>query len=1468
MPTAQLPPSSMKSSSTQGTPMRDRNPPSREHTGGSPAPRSGHHSTHSASTANGPSMAPTTVAAVLAMHAGGANPPMAALESAVADRNVLTGQNAQLWKLIEKQRAGYTQIMKELERVRGERELYRSRLQHLGENTDSMLRGHRDRERREGREGSLRSAASHAHMRNSESGGGSASGQADPRAQVQRAQSDDIAYQRQLHNVNGAEAQPRSPARERQDSQNSLNIPAATSQMSVNYLSASQASSSSNLATSTLETSSATSSSAQLSMPTGSDPRRPQPLPLSARPSPYYESEASSFSIPPGYPNDHLKTATTAAEGGWNNPPSAYPVSSRPVPTPMTGPVTNGDSFSYDDTSSSAHPSNTSKPTTPRSPTSPRDTQPQVIVQSASGTQAEFKADEEAKRYYATMSESPNPSPQSPHGFPNVRAGSASPDRRHVVINEKRSESPLKRSQVAQLELEAEEASEQSESRSGSRATGNGEFLDLEAEDTDSHYEASVDESGRVSVVDSLVSEYDDRDDILNPSRKKRATADDFPLPPGTPPVNHSAEGFAHQQGPQTPLTARSPPETMSELPDGTRSYHHENGVSDPYPTPAPAIPVPAPFMSQVPPSPFSAITPPQPAFRALPLLQSDLPRTTITVSHSTIRPNDRGKDVLSFVIVVDPGNGKQPWRIEKLYSDVLTLDSRVRAAAGKSLGKKLVSLPEGRLWKDHAPAKVDQRKMALEQYLRSVLALPMKNRDEIVAFLTSGVASEAQKPVARAGYKEGYLTKRGKNFGGWKTRYFVLQGPSLEYYESRGGAHLGSILITGAQIGRQQRTADRRDTDEDNEYRHAFLIIEAKRGPGGSHARHVLCAESDEERDSWVDILVRYVTGRYEDDMSGAADSRASISSEALSDAQSTPPRRARNVEIAKGPAVPISQLAPDGRNAKLFQAAPVLHDDASKSAAQPPEHLSSSLPSTSSPLVDDDEDLEVLPVVGQRANSEMGHYSDMADQRAAPRARPPAAASPEQRRKERRRSMNPLRTPAIPERPPTPERDAVLQTPRVDASGKVKISGPMNGTPIPAGYKFGGKDAPPPDAPSSSDRREKAKSRSFWGFGRMQHADKPNLPVHVPRAVFGVSLEESLDVAEIASLPAIVFRCIQYLEAKKADQEEGIYRLSGSSAVIKALKDRFNNEGDVDLLGSDEYWDPHAIAGLLKTFLRELPASILTRDLHLRFLSVIDFVDPQERIAELSQLIAALPIANYSLLRALTAHLILIVQNAHVNKMTMRNVGIVFSPTLGIPAGVFSLMLGEFKRVFNVDGGLEEDDAAEEQDADPERVDFSRRNSKRYSDAAADELLGLSGRTLTAEAAQSDEGEGEGEEYSGNDESGTEGTGDPENESLAESSATHDSSAYASQQDGFLHPGDHSSAGAAGAAHRNKAAVVAAGRGLNIATSDKASRRRSQVMGLPVSPRPSPNSNSPHTPQRLPASPGLVPPSPHTPR
>jgi RalA-binding protein 1 len=72
---------------------------------------------------------------------------------------------------------------------------------------------------------------------------------------------------------------------------------------------------------------------------------------------------------------------------------------------------------------------------------------------------------------------------------------------------------------------------------------------------------------------------------------------------------------------------------------------------------------------------------------------------------------------VLSFTVEVDPGHGKESWKVEKLYSDVLGLDQRIRASVGKGVGKKIGNLPEGKLWRDHAPAKVDQRKVNVFLY-------------------------------------------------------------------------------------------------------------------------------------------------------------------------------------------------------------------------------------------------------------------------------------------------------------------------------------------------------------------------------------------------------------------------------------------------------------------------------------------------------------------------------------------------------------------------------------------------------------------------------------------------------------------------------------------------------------------------------------------------------------------------------
>jgi RalA-binding protein 1 len=170
---------------------------------------------------------------------------------------------------------------------------------------------------------------------------------------------------------------------------------------------------------------------------------------------------------------------------------------------------------------------------------------------------------------------------------------------------------------------------------------------------------------------------------------------------------------------------------------------------------------------------------------------------------------------------------------------------------------------------------------------------------------------------------------------------------------------------------------------------------------------------------------------------------------------------------------------------------------------------------------------------------------------------------------------------------------------------------------------------------------------------------------------------------------IPGRQRRLVSTISYPIAIKEEGIFRLSGSTLEIQKLKERFNQEGDVDLLASGEFYDVHAISGLLKLWFRELASPVLTSEMQQHFLSITEnHQDRESRVTVLKRLLAHLPRANYTLMRVLIGHLIHIVQNQSVNKMTSRNVGIVFAPTLNIPSGVFTLMMSEHNTVFIWDG------------------------------------------------------------------------------------------------------------------------------------------------------------------------------------
>ncbi|KAJ3720873.1 hypothetical protein C8R42DRAFT_626917 [Lentinula raphanica] len=1378
--------------------------------------------------------APHTVESLLALHGSAPDPMLSALQQALADRNALSSQNSQLWKLIEKQRAGYTQLLKELERVRNERDTYKARLALASGGPVASEKRQASRERTQKQ--SIDSATDSVS---------SGSGKHHPRQNMSRFYSDELVTPR-THNQ-------------------SLHSPRSQEPLTTNTSSASVSTSSLVSSTSGSDNTQIINNSrlAPLTVPPRSDMLPELSATQETPPHSFNNSTPKYSHFAHGY-NDSIissisytsssntygtpnKASVPARKGSFTE--SVNSVNSNGVDgtsgysgsasesryehlsqhTPQTAPAGYSSDSIYTPVTSSGpeiagtphiitslHTPSTSDNDSHISPTSQKTSNNLTALSPAFrnplSRESRISLPDEARQYIANMGESPATSPR----VEMFSKFSSSLSQSSVPV------SPNRAKEQEFLDMEDENDNEDDDDDAFDDAVPDEEYEVVDPSRTTGSVTSFTPSASAESSQDQLPSQLGSSSTSFSepitqtPARSSNTHQDptqsnDFPLPPPTM-YSHHAEARAEALYQRQLISDSSVPL------DSTRPQRLDTQNLTPS-TQNNTAPSPAGF------------------FRALPLLSTDLPHTKIHVSHSFVRPNDRGKEVLSFIVYVNPGRGKDGWKVEKMYSDVLSLDQRVRNSVGKSVGKKIATLPEGKLWKDHAPAKADQRKAVLETYLQTLINLPVKNNDEVIAFFTADIVKDTMRPVMQAGHKEGYLTKRGKNFGGWKTRYFVLQGPVLEYFDARGGTHLGSITVTGAQIGRQQRNTTTSSTDEEKEYRHAFLIVEAKKGPGGNHPRHVLCAESDAERDSWVEILVRYFTGTYsEEPVSYAPVSAPPPSQHANGAAQpvltvprtsvsSEPPRKpsrgfSKDDIGAEKRAIPLSQLPQDATNAKLFaRPSQDEYNYSSPSKSIPPvdsrtsdraqqQGQPSSLPD-SSPLSNPPLPLEQ----GQRANSEMGHYPDIQTLRAQQRQSPELYRQRGESSKQSQMS-SPV-GPSPSERVPSPEK-----------MDKVKISGPMNGAPIPAGYKFG-KDNPSEVTmtPSSSDRREKAKSRSFWGFGRPGGGgtgEKNVVPSasYMPRAVFGVNLEESLDVARIANLPAIVFRCIQYLEAKKADQEEGIYRLSGSSAVIKSLKDRFNAEGDIDLLTSDEYWDPHAIAGLLKSFLRELPSSILTRELHMRFLAVIDFVDAQERIKELSQLIAHLPIANYSLLRALTAHLILIVQNSAVNKMTMRNVGIVFSPTLGIPAGVFSLMLGEFNRVFNVDAGSIPQESSENPELEPDR-----RNSMQYSEAAADKLLGLSGRSLTTptEETQSDT-----DEYSIHEDSGT------EPEVTIESSPD---SPIGSTQHG-LTPPDTPLANS----KNGRASNLAAGRGLNISVSDRGNRH-SRMMGLPTSPRPPPS-------------------------
>ncbi|XP_076615597.1 rho GTPase-activating protein 44-like isoform X4 [Chaetodon auriga] len=173
------------------------------------------------------------------------------------------------------------------------------------------------------------------------------------------------------------------------------------------------------------------------------------------------------------------------------------------------------------------------------------------------------------------------------------------------------------------------------------------------------------------------------------------------------------------------------------------------------------------------------------------------------------------------------------------------------------------------------------------------------------------------------------------------------------------------------------------------------------------------------------------------------------------------------------------------------------------------------------------------------------------------------------------------------------------------------------------------------------------------------------PQIKAHqetwVEKPCYGKPLEEHLALSG-RDIAFPIEACVTML-LECGMQEEGLFRVAPSASKLKKLKASL----DCGVLDVQEYSaDPHAIAGALKSYLRELPEPLMTYELYNDWIQASNIQDQDKRLQALHSACEKLPPANNNNFKYLIKFLSKLTEYQDVNKMTPGNIAIVLGPNL----------------------------------------------------------------------------------------------------------------------------------------------------------------------------------------------------------
>ncbi|XP_007897078.2 unconventional myosin-IXb isoform X2 [Callorhinchus milii] len=157
-----------------------------------------------------------------------------------------------------------------------------------------------------------------------------------------------------------------------------------------------------------------------------------------------------------------------------------------------------------------------------------------------------------------------------------------------------------------------------------------------------------------------------------------------------------------------------------------------------------------------------------------------------------------------------------------------------------------------------------------------------------------------------------------------------------------------------------------------------------------------------------------------------------------------------------------------------------------------------------------------------------------------------------------------------------------------------------------------------------------------------------------------FGVSVCDLTNEQQL--VPLLMEILLEYVEMHGL-YTEGIYRKSGAANKMKELRQKLEADPTSVIL---ENYHIHAITGLLKQWLRELPEPLMTYALYSDFLRAIEHPERQEQLVATYNMLEQLPPANHSTLERLIFHLVKVAVVEDTNRMSTNALAIVFAPCI----------------------------------------------------------------------------------------------------------------------------------------------------------------------------------------------------------